>query len=182
MAGFTSTTKLVKGLTALTSFLVLSFTCAMNSVTAQTATTPVITAPPPSVSIESRPTWLQLTKLQQAALQPIQADWSTLDASRKKKWLAIAQRYQKMTPEDQSRMHSRMSAWSKLTPIQRTQARDNYSSVLSSPSSSADATGKANLNEQWAKYQALSPERKNNLAEQANKATHPSKTRPLTTP
>ena len=100
----------------------------------------------------------------------------------KKKWLAVAQRYQKMTPEDQTRMHNRMTAWSKLTPNQRTQARDNYSAVLSSPSSSADPAGKANLSEQWTKYQALSPEKKASLAEKANKPADTTKTKPLAAP
>jgi hypothetical protein len=115
----------------------------------------------------------------------MQADWSGLDASRKKKWLAVAQRYQTMPPADQARMHERMSQWAKLTPSQRSAARDNYSAVLSSPSSSGDASGKSNLNEQWAKYQALSPEKKASLNEQANKmdTTKPkAKPLPLVTP
>lgn len=178
MAGFKPAPKLAKGFMALASFFVLSFACATNGAIAQSTAQPAPSAP----AIESRPTWSQLTAHQQAALKPIQADWSTLDASRKKKWLAVAQRYQKMTPEDQARMHSRMTAWSKLTPIQRTQARDNYSAVLSSPSSSADPAGKANLSEQWAKYQALSPEKKASLAEKANHVADTTKTKPLSTP
>lgn len=132
-------------------------------------------------TIESAPTWKSLTAAQQMALKPMQADWASLDANRKQKWLAVAKRYQTMMPADQARMHERMAQWSQLTPAQRSTARDNYSAVLSSPSSSGDASGKGNLNEQWAKYQALSPEKKASLAEQSKKSVDTGKTKPLVT-
>ncbi len=135
--------------------------------------------------IESAPSWKSLTSAQQIALKPIQADWSNLDANRKKKWLAVAQRYQTMTAADQARMHERMSQWTKLSPAQRSAARDNYSAVLSSPNTAGsqgnDAASKANLNEQWTKYQALSPEKKASLNELANKADV-TKSKPLSAP
>jgi hypothetical protein len=131
--------------------------------------------------IESAPSWKALTDAQQTALKPMQADWAGLDASRKKKWLAVAQRYQTMSPADQARMHERMGQWAKLTPAQRSTARDNYSAVLSSPSSSGDTASKGNLNAQWTKYQALSAEKKNNLTQQANKVDSV-KTKPLAAP
>jgi Protein of unknown function (DUF3106) len=134
-----------------------------------------------SKTIESSPSWKSLTAAQQAALKPMQNDWVNLDISRKKKWLAVAQRYQTMLPADQARMHERMSQWAKLTPSQRSAARDNYSAVLSSPSSSGDVSGRNNLNEQWAKYQALSPEKKASLNEQANKVADTGKAKPLAT-
>ncbi len=134
------------------------------------------------LAIESGPAWNSLSAAQQAALKPMQADWASLDANRKKKWLAVAQRYQTMPQADQARLKERMSQWAKLTPAQRSAARDNYSAVLSSPSSSGDVTGKNNLNEQWAKYQALSPEKKSKLNEQANKVADTSKVKPLATP
>ncbi len=136
------------------------------------------TAQATAAALEPSPSWLKLTPAQQIALKPMQADWATLDASRQKKWLAVAQRYHTLSPADQARMHSRMADWAKLTPAQRSAARDNYSAVLSSPSSSADPAGKANLNEQWVKYQALPAEKKASLAEQANKVES-GKTKPL---
>ena len=179
MVGFKPIPKLTKGFTFLGSFFVLSWML-VSQAQSQSQVLPTLEAV--KLAIESRPTWLQLTPSEQVALKPIQSDWTALDAGRKKKWLAVAQRYQKMTPEDQTRMHKRMTAWSKLTPIQRTQARDNYSAVLSSPSSSADPAGKANLSEQWSKYQALSPEKKASLVEKANKAADITKTKPLAAP
>jgi hypothetical protein len=176
MRGVNARTTLVKSLTLLAGLFVLS-ALVMAQAVPTSATKPVLEQP----SIESRPTWAQLTAEQQTALKPMQADWAGLDANRKKKWLAVAQRYQTMSPADQARMHSRMSEWAKLTPNQRSAARDNYSAVLSSPSSSADPAGKANLSEQWAKYQALSPEKKASLNEQANKTADTLKSKPLLT-
>lgn len=135
-----------------------------------------------SATIEAAPTWLKLSPAQQIALKPMQADWAQLDSNRKKKWLAVAQRYQTMSAADQARMHQRMGEWAKLSPAQRSAARDNYSAVLSSPSSSStDPAAKGNLNDQWIKYQALSPEKKASLAEQSN-AQDKGKTRPLSAP
>ena len=141
------------------------------SATAQTASnqaTPVQKQHPVNATLESRPTWDALTPAQQAALKPMQADWAQLDAARKKKWLAVAQRYHTMNPADQARMHARLSDWNKLTPEQRKQARDNYSAVLSSPSSKPEAgSEKANINTQYEKYLALSPEKRAELRAKA---------------
>lgn len=136
-------------------------------------------------TIESAPSWKSLTAAQQTALKPMQADWANLDANRKKKWLAVAQRYQTMSATDQARMHERMAQWAKLTPVQRSAARDNYSAVLSRPNTTGgngnDAAAKTNLNEQWAKYQALPSEKKASLNELANKVDT-TKTKPLSAP
>lgn len=134
------------------------------SATAQTAVKALA-----SKASESGPSWQSLSSADKSALKPMQDDWHNLDANRKKKWLAVATRYQTMNAADQARMHQRMVEWAKLTPTQRAAARDNYSAVLSSPSSSGDATGKGNLNEQWNKYQALPAEKRALLAAQANK-------------
>jgi Protein of unknown function (DUF3106) len=132
-------------------------------------------------TIQASPSWQKLTIAQQTALKPMQADWANLDAARKKKWLEVAKRYQSMSPADQARMHERMGQWTKLTPAERSTARDNYSAVLSSPSSSGDAAGKGNLNEQWLKYQALSAEKKASLNQSA-KSVDTGKNKPLTAP
>jgi hypothetical protein len=169
---------LVRGFMAVVSVFALGTSISM----AQPVAAPTASKAKAEPAIESRPSWAALTAPQQTALKPMQADWASMDGNRKKKWLAVAQRYQSMQPADQARMHSRMAEWSKLTPVQRSAARDNYSAVLSSPSSSADPASKANLSEQWAKYQALSPEKKASLTEKANKTADSIKTKPLATP
>ncbi len=129
------------------------------------------TAPSKSTSVDTSAHWETLTPLQQQALKPIQPDWASLDATRKKKWLAVAQRYAALPTADQAQMHRRMQAWSQLSPAQRQTARDHYTQALSSPSSSpVDGSNKANLNEQWAKYQALPPERRAALQAAAEKS------------
>ncbi len=127
-------------------------------------------------TIEASPSWSKLSSAQQTALLPMQNDWTGLDANRKKKWLAVAQRYQSMSSVEQVRMHERMSQWASLTPAQRSAARDNYSAVLSSPNTttgsaagnSGEGVGKNNLAQQWEKYQSLSAEKKAALTKQAN--------------
>jgi hypothetical protein len=138
------------------------------------ATVVSISAPPVVPVLEASPDWGSLNTLQKNALQPIQDDWVYLDSLRKQKWLKVAKHYHSMTLAQQKRMHSRMLQWNKLTPTQRVQARDNYSAVLSSPSS-VNSKGDDKLHEQWERYQALSPEKKQRLREKST-AAHTSKT------
>jgi len=42
------------------------------------------------------------------------------------RWLAVADRYPKMTPAEQKRVQERMQEWAKLTPQQREAARARY--------------------------------------------------------
>ena len=46
----------------------------------------------------SRPTWSELTPPQQQVLAPLQSHWDQLDSTRRKKWVAIANRYPTMKP------------------------------------------------------------------------------------
>ena len=114
-----------------------------------------------AANLETGVRWEKLSPAQQQALKPIQADWSSLDVARKKKWLAVAQRYATLPAADQTQIHSRMQTWSQLSPAQRQNARDSYTQALSSPRSApTEGSSKANLNEQWVKYQALPAERR----------------------
>jgi hypothetical protein len=74
----------------------------------------------------SPPAWQQLTLEQQRILAPIQGEWESLDAPRKRKWLGVAQRATKMTADEQARLQKRMKEWVSLTPEQRRAARDKY--------------------------------------------------------
>ena len=74
----------------------------------------------------STPAWQQLTAEQQRILAPIQGEWDSLDTLRKRKWLGIAQRYPKMSADEQQRLQLRMKEWVSLTPEQRRAARDKY--------------------------------------------------------
>jgi Protein of unknown function (DUF3106) len=120
----------------------------------------------PTILLEAPPSWEHLSALQQHALKPMQADWGRLDSLRKQKWLNIAERYHALPSAQKMRIHERMTQWNQLSDTQRHQARDNYLSILSSPTS-VTVNGNNQLHEQWIRYQALPPEARAKLREQA---------------
>jgi hypothetical protein len=97
---------------------------------------------------KTRPAWTQLTAEQQRILAPIQAEWETLDAQRKQKWLGITQRYPKMGPDEQARLQRRMKEWATLTPAQRQAARDKYREF-----EQLTPTERQAMREKWEQYQ-----------------------------
>lgn len=162
---------------------VLTVLCLNVGVTVAQSPAPAASPLKARTAIETGKPWHKLSDAEQAALKPIQTDWATLDAARKQKWLAVAQRYAALPAADQVQIHSRMQAWGQLSPAQRQTARDNYAQALSSPNSKpADGSNKANLNEQWVKYQALPPEKRAALQAAAMPSTTPPlKNKPLAT-
>ncbi|MBI3057092.1 MAG: DUF3106 domain-containing protein, partial [Betaproteobacteria bacterium] len=74
----------------------------------------------------AKPDWAELTPAQQAVLAPLKEDWSTLDTTRRRKWIKIANGYPKMKPKAQQLLQKRMQEWAKLTPEQRRVAREKY--------------------------------------------------------
>nr|WP_156530049.1 DUF3106 domain-containing protein [Burkholderia thailandensis] len=100
--------------------------------------------------------WARLTPQQHIALAPFANQWDSFSDERKRKWLKIAARFPKMSPEAQKRLQERMTEWVRMTPEQRRVARENY---LVSKDLSAQAREKA-----WKAYQQLSPEQKEKLA------------------
>ncbi|MDG0026090.1 DUF3106 domain-containing protein [Trinickia sp. Y13] len=111
----------------------------------------------PPLVIDNNPlSWAHLTDAQHAALAPFAAEWDNFSDERKRKWIKIASRFAKMSPEAQKRLHERMAEWVRMTPDQRRVARENYQVSKALPS---QARQKA-----WQAYQALSPEQKAKLA------------------
>jgi len=80
-----------------------------------------------------RPIWAELSPAQKQVLSPLEPEWATLDVVRRKNWIAIADRYPKMTPEEQKRVQERMRAWAQLTPQQREAARARYRALSKLP-------------------------------------------------
>ena len=100
-----------------------------------------------------RPAWSELTPVQQKILAPLQADWDSLDATRRKKWVAIANRYPTMKPQAQQRLQKRMTDWAKLTPAQREAARERYRQIRK-----LSAQKRQEMRDQWQQYQdSLAP-------------------------
>jgi hypothetical protein len=115
-------------------------------------------------AIVTNPTWMELTPLQQQALAPLAVEWDTIDAVRKKKWLAIGNKFASMKPAEQQRIQKRMRQWIELTPEQRRIARNSYvrAKKLNPEQKSA----------QWQQYQQLSEEQKKKLAADAASKRH----------
>jgi len=107
----------------------------------------------------SKPAWKDLTPAQQQALQPLAPHWDRLSEERKLKWLVISKNYAKLPPEEQARVHRRMSTWVTLSQQERTQARQNFKEIKNLAPEQKAA--------QWEAYQALSPEEKRSLAARA---------------
>lgn len=102
----------------------------------------------PGTAKSPRPLWWELSPKQQAILAPLAADWDTLDNTRRKKWVAIANRYPKMKPSEQQRLQKRMQAWAALTPAQRRVARENYKALRQLP-----RPPRGELKQKWEQHQ-----------------------------
>jgi hypothetical protein len=107
----------------------------------------------------ARPAWAELTVDQQRTLAPLKADWDSLDTERRRKWLGVAKRYPNMTAQGQERVQRRMQIWANLSPEQRRQARENYKRIIVK----APPAKRANVRQQWAAYQQLSPQERDTL-------------------
>ncbi len=120
-------------------------------------------APPTMIRVSAvaGPTWSALTPAQREALSPLASVWNRLDANRKQKWLRIAARYQKLSPEGKARMHARMPQLLHLTREQRIIARHNLERAYSLPTERRQALTRS--------FQHLSDARKRQLAEWSRK-------------
>lgn len=97
---------------------------------------------------EAKPAWTELTPAQQQVLEPLVSEWNDMDTTRRKKWVAIANRYPKMKPQEQQRLQKRMKEWAALTPEQRRMAREKYQNVQKLPTSK-----RKDVRQQWQEYQ-----------------------------
>lgn len=114
-------------------------------------TTAVIGTPP-------QPGWSLLSTQQKIILAPLAAEWDTMENIRRKKWLLIADRFPKMSQEEQQRVQQRMRDWARLTPEQRSKVRDSYKEFNQLPQEQKQA-----LKQKWDRYSNLSEEEKGRL-------------------
>ena len=100
--------------------------------------------------------WAALTPAQQAALQPLAPSWGGMSTNQQRKWIALSQNFQNLSPAERSVLHARMTEWASLSPVQRSQARLNFAQTkqLSTDEKKAE----------WQAYQALPLEQKQRLA------------------
>jgi hypothetical protein len=100
-----------------------------------------------------------LTAQQQQALSPLQRDWTSLDGTRRQKWMEVASRFPNMPAGERQRVQARMAEWARLTPAERTQARLQFQEVRQLPAPERNA--------KWQAYQALPDAEKQSLAQRA---------------
>lgn len=124
-----------------------------NASASTTSTSPVLAAPD----------WIGLTPQQKESLKPLAATWDTLADGHRRKWLALAQTFPRLSEPEQAKMHARMAEWAALKPKEREQARLNFAETKKI----APADRAAN----WEAYQALTSEEKKELAQKARKKT-----------
>jgi hypothetical protein len=117
---------------------------------------PALNVELPGLPSTSPLSWSHLTDAEHIALAPFASVWDTFSDERKRKWIKIASRYSKLTPEQQKGLHDRMAEWVHLTPEQRRVARENYQVSKELP---REARQKA-----WKAYQQLPEEQKERLA------------------
>lgn len=113
----------------------------------------------PSPSDLGGPAWSSLTAAQRQALSPLERDWSSIDGSRKSKWLEIAARYPALPPDEQRRLQERMTEWARLTPAERGRARLSFQEAKQLSPQERQA--------RWEAYQALPEDQRKALAERA---------------
>lgn len=121
-------------------------------------------APKAKTQPATKPRWSDLSPAQQNALTPLAGEWDTLDAFRKRKWLAIGNKFASMKPDEQQRVQERMRDWASLTPEQRRVARESYARAKKLNPDQKSA--------QWENYQQLPEEQKKKLAADAASKKH----------
>ena len=117
-----------------------------------------------AVAPEKAPKWAQLNSEQQVILAPLAKDFDGLTDFRRNKWIGIAKRYPKMTPDEQQRVQMRMREWAGLTREQRRLARENFKNIEKLPPEK-----KQTVKEKWEEYQRLPEEEKRKLAKSGGK-------------
>lgn len=119
----------------------------------------------PGASSSGSNSWGALTASQRRALQPLAGLWPTMEISNKERWVNVANRFGSLSPQEQQRMQERMTQWSKLPPQERGEARLRFQQTRQlSPEE---------RQKKWASYQALSPQERDELAQQARRKQQP---------
>ncbi len=125
-----------------------------------TATAVAQPAPAPRQPLhatEAGPTWSSLSPAQQAALAPLKAQWPTIDAVGKRKWLVVAKRFPALPVGERTRVQERMAEWTRLSPVERGRARQSFQELRGLPPEDRQAL--------WEAYRALPEEQRRQLAQ-----------------
>ncbi len=122
--------------------------------------------------------WQDLKPDEQKVLSVLQPEWNALSDVRKRKWREIADKYPKMTPDQQKKLQDRMVGWVKLSPDERRKAREQYKELKQLPPEK-----RAAVPQKWDEYRNLPPEKREELRKNAGSAKAVSGTaKPRTSP
>ena len=131
---------------------------------AQAAGQPVSPAPTSQSLAAAAPvdkSWQLLSAQEKAVLAPLATQWPGMNDQIREKWRSVARGYPKLTPDAQARVRERMTEWSQATPKERGEARLRFQNARELPP--------VDRQQKWQAYQALSPEAKAELAQQAQR-------------
>ncbi len=113
----------------------------------------------PVSALASVPNWQALTPTQRELLAPLAKDWDKLGPNQRSKWLNATPRLAALPDAELARLHERMRDWAHLTPAERVDARVGFQIAKQVDAEQRQA--------KWEAYQALPPEKRQELAEKA---------------
>jgi len=113
----------------------------------------------PVSALASVPTWQALTPAQRDLLAPLAKDWDKLGPNQRSKWLNATPRLATLPEPELARLHERMRDWAHLSPAERVDARVGFQVAKQVDAEERQA--------KWEAYQALPPEKRQELAEKA---------------
>jgi hypothetical protein len=128
---------------------------------AVTLATALFLADPALAQPAGGPSWNQLSPQQREALAPLAGQWTAMPAENKRKWLDIADKYPKLSPEGKARLQTRMTDFSRLTPEQRRTARENFQRAYELPRESRESAVE--------RYRSLPDDKKKELTERSQR-------------
>lgn len=117
------------------------------------------------VAVRPVPEWSNLDAAQKRLLEPLSAEWNSLEPTSRARWLELAARHHSMSPEEQQRLEERIASWAQLSPAERQQVRLSFQQARQIKPQDREA--------KWEAYQALPPERREALADQAVQKRRP---------
>lgn len=110
-------------------------------------------------SVDASPAWSSLTPTQQAALRPLQQEWAGIDTLRRQKWIEVASRFDRMSPDERQRTQERMGEWARMSPKERNETRANFQT--------ARQLSPDERQQRWEAYRALPEQERKDLAAQS---------------
>ena len=104
-------------------------------------------------------TWNGLTTGQQRLLAPLEHDWPTISPTQRSKWLSATPMLATLPPAELARLQERMRDWANMKPSERVNARVGFQVAKQVDAEQREA--------KWEAYQALPPEKRQELNDKA---------------